>query len=1230
MSFVVKAVKGVVKGVVNVVKGVVKAIGNVVSAVVDFVASPFLSIFGVPTGVDDATEASRQQGILVQQQGSNIPIPIVYGYRKIAGAVTYAETGSTENKYLWVAYTFCEGTVEGLREIFVDDNQLPANIVGRLNAGETVNVTEGRYNGRVQLQWFPGTYYASPSNSPVGTRSILTSAPSWKTSMHYNGLAVLFARYEWKEIITQDDADNNPFGGGIPAVQISLLGRRVAALTTSASESQAYGAAGYTERYSTNPAEILLDYLRNPRYGKGLSNTEIDWASFRNAAAKANQTVTYITGIRGPILTTNTVISTEQTLFNNVKILLSNFRGYLPYVQGKYKLKIEDAGDESDITSGIATIVKTFTKDNIVGNITYTGIDRNSKYNNVVINYVDPDQKWSVQQVVYPESEGERQLFIAQDGGRENKAEITFSGLTNYAIAKDMARLVFNKSRYQDTISLTGDSSCLELEPGDNVYIDANILKFGTDPNANAIPWRIVSIKLNNNFTFEIGAVRNPDFIYPHTRVGEIDRVLPTFVPKGASIFYPGQNSISSPPVGLVPPGTITVPRDGSGDPIISDPVSNPPPSDPLPEDPVAPIINDPPPPPPPVLDPKDFITIDKLTFSNNAAILEFKQPQTSFYKGVDIWVKRNVASEVAWTKLENLDKPGENKNVYITINNLIIGQTYTVKTRVKYTTGESSRFAGTIVFTHKASGSIDPVDYQETAGAGWRLNETPGPNERNTFFSKAEAYPVVSSSPRNISITFTQDILNQPINGNIAGFDIYYKASTATYWNFVQPDFGSDYAEGSSYTINPLPISLGTPGQPDKYDFIIRFRYTDSTVAKTQYRVMGCDIEINGFGSTNFNIFSGVTPQAQGREDINAFTFITVDNAPKDAVIDSRTFTVSVDPTYSLAYTSPTPSIGFVIRPPVDPNNEFLGLRLYYRNIAPGASGAYSYTDFSPITKDSFGRFVIKQPINFNQNYQYVLVALVLYDGVRVEANNCWTGKGAINNNLNPNGTFINWWENLGFKSILTTTALAEINIALPEVANPVIQVKGWSRVQADSSGTQSHKSYYRLEYNYSHIPDFQRLIMYRRTNNLQNNIKGKWEKIEFTYTDASKTIIVNLRLPIDSAEYSSQGVINSLWATNKPLANPNTRKFEYLLVVKTTSITSTQAILLPEIVKTPLTRSIDGLKNAYPTEITLSNIDITDFRSAVALANLVDLTVGRTPLTFTFPTPSDGYTIV
>jgi hypothetical protein len=239
----------------------------------------------------------------------------------------------------------------------------------------------------------------------------------------FNGCAVIFVRYEWKAITTQAEADANPFSGNIPNIQASVLGKRVSSLRctgfdgsnnptgTAGTENTEYGAAGYTERYSTNPAEILLDYLRNPRYGKGLKNADIDYNSFYIAAQKCNQEINYTTTVKGPILTINAVVDTASTLFSNVKMLLQNFRGYLPYVQGKYKLKIEDAGNPTNILSGAATIATTFDKNNILGDIQYTAVDRGSKYNYVTVSFVDPDQKFSVQQVTHPADENIRQQY---------------------------------------------------------------------------------------------------------------------------------------------------------------------------------------------------------------------------------------------------------------------------------------------------------------------------------------------------------------------------------------------------------------------------------------------------------------------------------------------------------------------------------------------------------------------------------------------------------------------------------------------------------------------------------------------------------------------------------------------------------------------------------------------------------------------------------------------------
>jgi hypothetical protein len=549
MSGIVRAIKKVVKGVVKAVKGVVKAVVKVVSSVVSFVTQPFLGLFGGYDAPDAQAEADRQQGVQLTRQGSETAIPVVYGYRKVGGAITFAETGSTNNQYLWVAYVLSEGTIEGLREMFIDDNQLPETIIRQLNNGQTVDITTGKYAGRVQLQFSHGIYNSDPSVSNLGTWSICSDAPSWKNSMVYNGMAVVFARYYWKKIETNEDSEANPFSGSIPDVKACILGKKVAALTGTP---QNYTYANAPTRYSTNPAECILDYLRNPRYGKGLVNDDIDWASWQATSTKFNTVVEYVSGISGPIHTFNFVVNTGNTIFNNIKTMLPNCRAYMPYIQGKFKLRVEDAGNDTDITSGVATIVATFDKDNIVGDITYGAVEAGSKYNQVSVTYVNPDNKWSNDTVVYPETEAERQTYIDKDGGRVNKLDATFGALTNYAIAKDMAKLIFNKSRFQESAALTVTSQGLELEVGDNIRIQSHMLNFGTTP------WRIVSIKYNNDMSVALACVRNPDSIYPHTRVGEEDIVLPTYTPKGASIIYPEFDTTI--PIGLVPPTNGVVP----------------------------------------------------------------------------------------------------------------------------------------------------------------------------------------------------------------------------------------------------------------------------------------------------------------------------------------------------------------------------------------------------------------------------------------------------------------------------------------------------------------------------------------------------------------------------------------------------------------------------------------------------------------------------------------------
>ena len=130
-----------------------------------------------------------------------------------------------------------------------------------------------------------------------------------------------------------------------------------------------------TKAFSYNPVNCLLDYLLNPRYGCGFAITDINADTFKTAAIKCNQQVTYSDTAagqseqKGKIFTCNAVIDTNAKLFDNTKILLSGMRGFMPFTQGRFKLKIEDAGHSTDITSATITSTIDIDEDNIIGSL---------------------------------------------------------------------------------------------------------------------------------------------------------------------------------------------------------------------------------------------------------------------------------------------------------------------------------------------------------------------------------------------------------------------------------------------------------------------------------------------------------------------------------------------------------------------------------------------------------------------------------------------------------------------------------------------------------------------------------------------------------------------------------------------------------------------------------------------------------------------------------------------
>ena len=572
----------VFKGITKIFKGITDFVGGIVSGIVDFVGDVVgfvLGAFGVLDTPDVPNPGQAAQGVTLTKTGTNESIPIVYGFRRVGGALVFLETNGKTNKYLYAVYALCEGQIDGVRRVYVEDVELPntGDTGNKYVHGKLYKVSKGKFKNRIQIQIFDGRENQSQS-------ALAEESATWKKKERkLPGIAYAVVRYEWKEIKSQADADANPFNGGVPKIYFDLFGKKVYDVTTHGGGkdlSNTY--ENLSKSYSINPANCVLDYLMNPRYGAGLTVDQIDADSFKIAGDKFDESVWYTKKLYGRAITCNAVIKTEQKILDNTKVLLSGCRGIMPFVQGRYKLKVEDAGNATSIKSTTINVAYDVDSSNIIGSMSLTGEKKTSKFNKVIVNYVDPDKAFTNQQIVYErEVPGGSQTDLQFDG-EPLVGEFTFHTLTNNAIANNLARFILEKSRSQRVLSFTATQELMDVEVGDIITVTDTIL------DLDATTFRVVGIALQPDLTLKFECVEHDAQIYPYVDTATTIISPPLFLPDD---YYdiPYVEELPEYPIGLIPPNVVDPgpptedPPDPGGPPIDypDDPVPPPPPEPP-------------------------------------------------------------------------------------------------------------------------------------------------------------------------------------------------------------------------------------------------------------------------------------------------------------------------------------------------------------------------------------------------------------------------------------------------------------------------------------------------------------------------------------------------------------------------------------------------------------------------------------------------------------------------
>ena len=449
-----------------------------------------ISYFSQRKAKKKAKKAARAAlGELLNFDGTNNFIPVIYGTRRIEGTLIYISTndapGGDPNEYLYLVYALCEGEVHQILEADVLIDDLPVSD-SRFNYTNSVNT---------------GIYYGTDAQS--ADSMLVSETADWTSDHKLSGIAYIRVRLKW---------DRKAFNN-IPVVSALVYGKKVYDPRTTLTE------------FSTNPALCIRDYLINTRYGKGLDAALIDNASIISAANFYDTTVTFWTGgTTGKVFEFNAIVDTEQSILDNLKDMMLCCRGFMPYTNGIYQL----------IPDKSASSIFAFTTNNIIGGISIRGENKADKYNRMVCTFTDPANNWQDNTVIWPEAGSTEEIaYLAEDNATELIGEIDLPYITNFYAARDLARVFLLRSRNAIRASFNANSDALNVSVGDVVTVTH------PTPAWSAKPFQVEEIAINYDGTCAVLLIEYDSSIYSYDPASEQVAYSDTDLPNPFSVAAP-------------------------------------------------------------------------------------------------------------------------------------------------------------------------------------------------------------------------------------------------------------------------------------------------------------------------------------------------------------------------------------------------------------------------------------------------------------------------------------------------------------------------------------------------------------------------------------------------------------------------------------------------------------------------------------------------------------------
>jgi len=470
-----------------------------------------------------AEAADARKGFELPVEGQSVSLPVVYGRNLISGAQVYHNVKSSYSHAEPAANSVVFQSNIGPKEVtetYTDPETgtsttttytTSGNISGKRN--EFLYVQQALCYGPINnvIDWNLDDQNSDTKELEYGQRLHVYKTGGTADPMMTNNFsersAALFTNTSYASMVFRLNRDE-PQYGGVPAVSFFIEGKLIRPVILSGST---YSLGSYI--YSNNPALCLLDYLLDTNYGRGLSTSEIDLASFYKGAAVCASIVQSAVKVEGRIWSTreitqrdlplyecNLVLDTEKPIRENIITLLSAMGDAdLVWSSGRYKLQLQ-------YPAGVGLIEVA----GEIGNNDIVRSDLGIKYpsasermNFCTIKFADEAQDFADNTASWPpKGSTVFNTLRSQDNNIPLENSFNEEGITDYYHALAKAEELVRVSRSSVVYTFTTKLSTTFYEPGDILFVNSSIANIVNEY------LKIVEIKVTGEGTAEITAVK--------------------------------------------------------------------------------------------------------------------------------------------------------------------------------------------------------------------------------------------------------------------------------------------------------------------------------------------------------------------------------------------------------------------------------------------------------------------------------------------------------------------------------------------------------------------------------------------------------------------------------------------------------------------------------------------------------------------------------------------------